>query len=50
MKHPDYRALGTIMKHLEHAPKTRRILWATLFVAALYALRLPDLMTAIRWW
>jgi len=38
------------MEHLERAPKTRRILWAMLFVAALYALRLPDLMTAIRWW
>jgi len=50
MKHPDYRALGAIMKHFECAPKTRRIVWAALFVAALYALHLPELIAAIRWW
>jgi len=49
MKHPDYRALGAIMKHFECAPKTRRIVWAALFVAALYA-RVPELIAAIRWW
>jgi len=38
------------MKHFDHSPKLRRFLWALLWVAALYALRLPDLITALRWW
>jgi len=50
MKHHDYKALERIMKHLESAPKTRRIVWAALFVAFLFALRLSDLIAAIRWW
>jgi len=50
MKHHDYKALERIMKHLESAPKTRRMVWAALFVAFLFALRLSDLITAIRWW
>jgi len=45
MKHPDYRVLGVIMKHFESAPKTRRLL-----LVALFAVRLPDLIAAIRWW
>jgi len=45
---PDYRVLDRIMKHFDHSPKLRRFLWGVLFVAGLYALRLPDLITALR--
>jgi len=48
MKHHDYKALERVMKHFDHSPKLRRLLWGILIVAGLYALRLPDLITALR--
>jgi len=45
-----HETLGKHAKHLEHAPNTRRIVWAVLLVAILFVLRLPDLIVAIRWW
>jgi len=46
MKHPDDRALKSVMSCIEHSPRLRRFLWGVLCVAALYAL--PDLITALR--
>jgi len=38
------------MELLDTSRKLRRLAWAIVFVASLFALRLPDLITAIRWW
>jgi len=48
MKHPDYRAVDSVMTHFDPSPRIRRFLWALLYVAACW--RLPEIITAIRWW
>jgi len=48
MKHPDYRALKTIMDCLDQSPKLLRLAWALIGVAFLFAA--SSLIAAIRWW
>jgi len=50
MQHPDYSAIGKIMDMLNKSLKLRRLAWGFLVVASLFALRIPDLIAAIRWW
>jgi len=38
------------MEMLNKYPNLRRLAWGIVFAAILYALRLPDLITAIRGW